>query len=592
MRRKMIGRKKTSVRKYNRSFSFEVLEAREMRSASPNNPVPAALAVQVVTVNPPATVLQPAIENVPPGTPSLPIVKTNPTLPPYSPTNIDAAYNINTLAALNLNGAGQTVAIVEAYNCLQEFSIDQKTGQYSGLNGSLQQDLNQFDQTNNLPSITLNATLKGDPWAEDPNNPMTPPNAPPLSLTSVNGSNVYEAAWEREAAMDVEWVHAIAPKANIDLIEARPSNGQYVTPNDMLAAVDIARNAPGVSVVSMSWSFSESAWLSQGGPSETAADAHFTTPAGHVPVTFVAAAGDNGGKDASSLSGAQYPASSPNVLSVGGTNLQMLNGAYASETAWSLGPAGSATATVGSGGGISKYETQPSYMTAFNSSTMRTTPDVAFDGATATPVYTYLSEDGGWETGAGTSFGTQAWAGIIALANQGRANAQKPDLKYVDRDIYSLSSNDFHDITSGNNGYSATAGYDLVTGRGSPKANLVVEDLIAVNETIPNAVLYTASTGTTAASKTTSTSNTAILSPADPMAAPSVSTGIIDVQMSTRTTVSTEPVKPASPLYNPPSLADLLERTETDSDADRLVDSLFIANDFSYLGSPSHGLHR
>jgi hypothetical protein len=56
--------------------------------------------------------------------------------------------------------------------------------------------------------------------------------------------------------------------------------------------------------------------------------------------------------------------------------------------------------------------------------------------------------------------------------------------------------------------------------------------------------------------------------------------------------VSTEPVKPASPLYNPPSLADLLERTETDSDADRLVDSLFIANDFSYLGSPSHGLNR
>jgi subtilase family serine protease len=591
MRRKMIGKKKTSVRKSNRSFSFEVLESREMRSASPNNPVPAALAVQTVTVNPPAAVLQPAIENVPPGTAPFPIVKTNPTtLPPFWPTNIDAAYGINTLAAQNLNGAGQTVAIVEAYNCLQEFSIYQKTGQYLGLDGSLQQDLDQFDQTNNLPSITLNATLKGDPFVEDPNNPMTPPSAPPLTLTSVNGANVYEAAWEREAAMDVEWVHAIAPKANIDLIEARSFD-----PNDMLAAVNLARNAPGVSVVSMSWAFDEADWIKGGGPAETTADSYFTTPAGHIPVTFVAASGDNGGKDASSLSGAQYPASSPNVLSVGGTNLQMVNGAYASETAWSLGPAGSWNATEGSGGGISKYEPQPSYMTPFNSSTMRTTPDVAFDGDTATPVYTYLSEDGGWETGAGTSFGTQAWAGIIALANQGRANAQKADLKNVDRDIYSLSSNDFHDITSGSNGYNATAGYDLVTGRGTPKAYSVVEDLIAVNETIPNATLLTASTGTTAASKTASTGNTGMLSPADPMAAPSISTGILDVQMSTHaavSTVSTEPMEPASPLNNPLSLADLLERTETDSDADRLVDSLLTANDFSYLGSPSRGLHR
>ncbi|HEX4149615.1 MAG TPA: S53 family peptidase [Pirellulales bacterium] len=538
-------------------------------------------------MNPPVAVVQPAIENVPPGTPPVPIVKTSPTLPPYTPANIDAAYGINTLAALNLNGAGQTVAIVEAFNVLQEFSIYQKTGQYSGISGSLQQDLNQFDQTENLPSITLNATLKGDPWVEDPNNPMTPPNAPPLTLTSVNGANVYEAAWEREAAMDVEWVHAIAPKANIDLIEARS-----FSPSDMLAAVNLARNAPGVSVVSMSWSFDEADWIKQGGPAETTADSYFTTPAGHVPVTFVAAAGDNGGKDASSLSGAAYPSSSPNVLSVGGTNLQMTKGAYSSETAWSLGPAGTWTATEGSGGGVSKYETQPSYMTPFNSSTMRTTPDVAFDADLATPVYTYLSEDGGWETGAGTSFGTQAWAGIIALADQGRANAQKPDLKSIDKDIYSLSSNDFHDITSGSNGYNATAGYDLVTGRGTPKANLLVEDLIAINETIPNATLYTTSTGTAASAKTASTSNTAMLSPADPMAAPKVSTGVIDVQISAHPVVSTEPIKPAGPPNYPLSLADLLERTETDSDADRLIDSLFTANDFSYLGWPSRGLHR
>ncbi len=47
--------------------------------------------------------------------------------------------------------------------------------------------------------------------------------------------------------------------------------------------------------------------------------------------------------------------------------------------------------------------------------------------------------------------------------------------------VYSLSQNDYHVITSGSNGYSAAAGYNLVTGLGTPVANLLVPDLVAGN---------------------------------------------------------------------------------------------------------------
>jgi len=91
-----------------------------------------------------------------------------------------------------------------------------------------------------------------------------------------------------------------------------------------MAAVNYARHASGVSVVSMSWGGSEYFNWGGGGESSTQPlmDADFTTPSGHQGVTFVAASGDSG-----SRSGVQWPASSPNVLSVGGTTLTLLDDA-------------------------------------------------------------------------------------------------------------------------------------------------------------------------------------------------------------------------------------------------------------------------
>src|SRR5207248_3834810 len=139
----------------------------------------------------------------------------------------------------------------------------------------------------------------------------------------------------------------------------------------------------GVSVVSMSWGGSED-------PFVASYDRVFTT----AGVTFVAASGDDGPS-----AGAEWPASSPNVLGVGGTTLQVADsGAYQGETVWA-----------GSSGGSSTIETEPSYQNTVQSSGWRSTPDVAFDGHPDTRVHVYAidptSAQCSWLAAGGTSLG-------------------------------------------------------------------------------------------------------------------------------------------------------------------------------------------
>ena len=212
--------------------------------------------------------------------------------------------------------------------------------------------------------------------------------------------------------LDVEWAHAIAPDASIYLVEADDSND----PNLITAAVATAANLPDVSVVSLSFGHLERA-------TDLNLDSVFTTPAGHGPVTFVASTGDDG------VPGG-YPAFSPNVVAVGGTSLYLhADGSYLSETGWE-----------GSGGGISKYEvpngsggtTPPPYQSGLGHGA-RTTPDVAFDadwtigvqvinsfGQDPTNPATWLELNVG-----GTSLSAPCWAGLIAIADQGRVTIGK-----------------------------------------------------------------------------------------------------------------------------------------------------------------------
>jgi subtilase family serine protease len=261
-----------------------------------------------------------------------------------------------------------------------------------------------------------------------------------------------DGGWAQEISLDVEWAHAIAPAANILLVEAN-SNSL----SDLLAAVDYA--AAHASVVSMSWGSSEFA-------SELSYDSHFNASG----VTFVASSGDSGGVQ-------EWPAVSPSVLSVGGTSLALnADGSWKSESGWS-----------GSGGGTSAYEARPSYQGGLSFSN-RSSPDVAYnaDPNTGVAVYDSYRFQGrsGWMVFGGTSAGAPQWAALIGIANAGRATPLDGRSQTLEA-IYNgqVLSGHFHDITSGQTSSSILAGpgYDQITGMGSPfSAQSIIDDLILV----------------------------------------------------------------------------------------------------------------
>ena len=282
-----------------------------------------------------------------------------------------------------------------------------------------------------------------------------------------------------EISLDVEWAHVIAPEASILLVEANSASN-----SDLFTAVNTARNAPGVSVVSMSWSGDEDY-------TDPTYNSYFTTPAGHNGVTFLAAAGDNGaysnwGTNAMVVG---YPAASPNVIGVGGTTLETDSfGDYLFESAWGYGSYSSEDG--GGGGGLSLFAGQPAYQKGVvtQSSLNRGVPDVSMDADPNSGVPVYDTYDFGystpWDQIGGTSLATPMWAGVIALADQGRVLNGLGTLDGPTGtlpDLYALPASDFHDITSGSNGYLAGPGYDLATGRGSPVINRLVNDLAAAN---------------------------------------------------------------------------------------------------------------
>ncbi len=360
----------------------------------------------------------------------------------FSPAQIRHAYGFDQVTfnsgTIQGDGSGQTIAIIDAYD-----------------DPNIASDLASFDSAFGIaaPPNFIKVAQDGST-----NYPTTDPAGP--------GTN----NWEVEEALDVEWAHAMAPGATIMLVEANSPNF-----NDLItSALTYAAQQPGVVAVSMSFGTAEFS-------TETSWDFHFTTPTGHAPVTFLAATGDAG-------SPGNYPAFSPNVMAVGGTQLTLdANNNYAAESGWS-----------GSGGGISQFESQPTYQSqsglVTQSSTFRTIPDVSFDAAltsntgvgSSPGLSVYDSYNNGtvtpWVRVGGTSAATPCWAGLVAVADQGRALAGLAPLDGPSQTlakIYSLSAGDFHDITSGsNNKNSAVAGYDLVTGRGSPLANLMVPGLM------------------------------------------------------------------------------------------------------------------
>jgi hypothetical protein len=381
--------------------------------------------------------------------------------------------------AVSADGSGQTIAIIDF--------LDDPT---------IVADLQTFDAQFQLPDppnlIKLNQTGGTD----------LPPAAPPGAIIG-------------ETSLDVEWAHALTPGANIILYEASPAADVPTYLANAMAAVQSATQyagpLPPATVVSMSFGIPETQLTPQ---LLQQYDGIFTTPPGHPGITFLASTGDAGaGPQFLAPNGfepPEYPAISPNVVAVGGTTLNLFNldraGNYPGEWGWGFGSSSYPKSLLGGGGGgVSQYEPMPAYQHEYGVRNDnggldgRSAPDVAFDADPLSGVAVYDSS-AGWNVTGGTSFSAPAWAALIALADQARALAGEGSLDGPTQTLpllYQLPDSDYHDITTGDNGYPAGPGYDLVTGLGTPIASRVVGDLWGQPAPVANDDSYSISPNTT-----------------------------------------------------------------------------------------------
>jgi subtilase family serine protease len=188
------------------------------------------------------------------------------------------------------------------------------------------------------------------------------------------------------------------------------------------------------------------------------------------------AAGDSGAWNSGS---AIYPADDAFLTTVGGTDLQTQSagGPWASETVWIDGGGGISP----DGYAIPSWQTTTANGCSSCSKTLRNGPDVS-----ANSNFTfYVCADQTACTAnnyGGTSFAAPMWAGYLALVNQQAVANGNPRLGFINPALYTIGlgssyTTDFHDITSGSNGYSATTGYDLATGWGSPDGSALLNAL-------------------------------------------------------------------------------------------------------------------
>jgi hypothetical protein len=167
-----------------------------------------------------------------------------------------------------------------------------------------------------------------------------------------------------------------------------------------------------------------------------------------------------------------WPASSPNVLGVGGTTLTYdSNSGVISEVGWS-----------NSGGGISAVEQLPAYQVGWNVNAGRGVPDVSYDADPYTGVSVFFTDPtatnkanaGGWYVFGGTSIGAPQWAALVARRASLRTQGTNSFNTVLYSNAHASYSTILNDITEGSNGYPALPGYDLVTGLGTPIANQLV----------------------------------------------------------------------------------------------------------------------
>lgn len=367
----------------------------------------------------------------------------------YTPQDIRTGYDV----PASLTGQGQIIVIVDAYG-----------------SPVIAHDLAVFDQTFGLPNPALHVIY-------------------PDGRPAFNPESATELGWASETTLDVEWSHAIAPDAAIDLVIAPGPGGNAINMAERYAVDHHLGN-----VLSMSFGSPEGDIQGQGNNLQIAQADQIDQAAAAEGISLFAAAGDEGATNGLSFPNADFPASNPYVTAVGGTDLFLSDsGQYQSETVWndsdpSLCPFGCQFGVIGATGGApSLIFPAPAYQSGVTGFSMRTTADVAYNASVYTAVIGYMSvpgEPAGYYFFGGTSEGAPQWAAIGALADQAAGKALGPlnPLLYAIAQRPSAYAADFHDVTVGQNGlngpgYAAKPGYDVPTGLGSPNVAPLVAAL-------------------------------------------------------------------------------------------------------------------
>jgi subtilase family serine protease len=423
----------------------------------------------------------------------------------FTPTSMQASYNLPPLYAANDDGRGMTIAIIDSFG-----------------NPNMASDLGNFDTQMGLPhmcgepGVTCAAgmpTFQHLYW-----NGKTQVKAPPPK--SKGAGIQVRNLWALETALDVEWAHTIAPGANILNITTNPAEtlGVQGFPA-MMNAEQFVVDHHEANVITQSFGAAEETF---GSTQSLLNLRHAFISAAANGITVLASSGDfgtaNPGKTPIKnpktipFPTVSWPASDPLVTGVGGTYLctDPVTGTGVDSADPPVNcqsnPGVREVGWIASGGGFSHIFAKPSYQDTLPAGstpidTMRGVPDVAYQASSRTGVLVYDTAPGdaeggltcpsgnpcsaGWYVVGGTSSSAPQWAGLVAIADQIAGHG----LGLINPTLYALASGPnygtyFYDVTTGNNqldpavpGYPATTGWDPVTGLGTPNAAILVPAL-------------------------------------------------------------------------------------------------------------------
>ena len=382
-----------------------------------------------------------------------------------TPVELRTAYNLGPLYKQGIDGAKQTIVIVDSFG-----------------SPTIASDLDHFDSFFHLPSPPSFRVIQ-----------------PAGKVPPYHASNSNRSGWAAETTLDVEWSHVMAPDASIVLVETPTSENEGTTgfPQIVKAEKYALRHKLG-QVISQSFAATEQTFSPK---SDYAAirnlrGAYLLAYKDHV--TVLSATGDDGVTsdkynmvDEYTTPAVSWPATDPLVTAVGGTQLNLRAGGArkSPDVAWN-----------DSGGGKSIVFGRPSYQNPVGGATgrHRGVPDISMDASCRSSVAIYGSFYGGqggeWSPICGTSLATPLFAGIVALTYQYAQQHGGHALGLINPALYKIEARQERgvvDITKGNNsqtvsnggksyivnGFSAGPGYDLVTGVGTVDAANFVPEL-------------------------------------------------------------------------------------------------------------------